>query len=101
MKKLSFLKLLGKGINILEDAINGLDDDVLPGTVVFKLHDTFGFPYDLTADIAREKGLKIDEEGFTTSMNQQKQSSKAGSSFVSSLPAASGIDETEFLGYES
>lgn len=70
MKKLSF-ETLGKGINILEDAINGLDDDVIPGTVVFKLHDTFGFPYDLTADIAREKGLKIDEEGFTTSMNQQ------------------------------
>ena len=100
-EEIKFFETLGKGINILEDAINGLDDDVIPGTVVFKLHDTFGFPYDLTADIAREKGLKIDEEGFTTSMNQQKQSSKAGSSFVSSLPAASGIDETEFLGYES
>ncbi len=100
-EEIKFFETLGKGINILEDAINGLDDDVIPGTVVFKLHDTFGFPYDLTADIAREKGLKIDEEGFTTSMNQQKKSSKAGSSFVSSLPAASGIDETEFLGYES
>ena len=101
MKKLKFFETLDKGINILEEAINNLDDDVIPGTVVFKLHDTFGFPYDLTADIAREKGLKIDEEGFTTSMNQQKRSSKAGSSFVSSLPAASGVDETEFLGYES
>ncbi|MDB2570446.1 alanine--tRNA ligase, partial [Gammaproteobacteria bacterium] len=100
-EEIKFFETLGKGINILEDAINGLDDDVIPGTVVFKLHDTFGFPYDLTADIAREKGLKIDEEGFTTCMNQQKKSSKAGSSFVSSLPAASGIDETEFLGYES
>jgi len=71
-EEIKFFETLGKGINILEDAINGLDDDVIPGTVVFKLHDTFGFPYDLTADIAREKGLKIDEEGFTTSMNQQK-----------------------------
>ena len=100
-EEIKFFETLDKGINILEEAINNLDDDVIPGTVVFKLHDTFGFPYDLTADIAREKGLKIDEEGFTTSMNQQKRSSKAGSSFVSSLPAASGVDETEFLGYES
>ena len=100
-EEIKFFETLDKGINILEEAISNLDGKVLSGTLVFKLHDTFGFPYDLTADIAREKGLSIDEEGFTICMNQQKQSSKAGSSFVSSLPAASGVDETEFLGYES
>ena len=100
-EEIKFFETLDKGINILEEAISNLDGKVLSGTLVFKLHDTFGFPYDLTADIAREKGLTIDEEGFTICMDQQKQSSKAGSSFVSSLPAASGVDETEFLGYES
>jgi alanyl-tRNA synthetase len=99
-EEIKFFETLDKGINILEEAISNLDGKVLSGTLVFKLHDTFGFPYDLTADIAREKGLTIDEEGFTICMDQQKQSSKAGSSFVSSLPAASGVDETEFLGYE-
>ena len=100
-EEIKFFETLDKGINILEEAISNLDGKVLSGTLVFKLHDTFGFPYDLTADIAREKGLTIDEEGFTICMDQQKQSSKAGSSFVSSLPTASGVDETEFLGYES
>ena len=100
-EEIKFFETLDKGINILEEAISNLDNEVIPGAVVFKLHDTFGFPFDLTADIAREKGLTIDEEGFTDCMNQQKQSSKAGSSFVSSLPAASGVDETEFLGYET
>ena len=99
-EEIKFFETLEKGINILEDAINNLDGNTLDGEMVFKLHDTFGFPFDLTADIAREKDLKIDEEGFTRCMNQQKQSSKAGSSFVSSLPAASGVGETEFLGYE-
>ena len=100
-EEVKFFETLEKGIDILETAISKLDNEVIPGDVVFKLHDTFGFPFDLTADIAREKGLKIDEDGFTKSMDQQKQTSKAGSSFVSSLPAAAGVEETEFLGYET
>jgi alanyl-tRNA synthetase len=99
-EEVKFFETLEKGIDILETAISKLDNEVIPGDVVFKLHDTFGFPFDLTADIAREKGLKIDEDGFNKSMDQQKQTSKAGSSFVSSLPAAAGVEETEFLGYE-
>ena len=99
-EELKFFETLEKGISILDDAINDMDGNIIPGDVVFKLHDTFGFPYDLTADIAREKELEIDEKGFTKCMNQQKQSSKAASSFVSSLPAAAGVDETDFLGYE-
>jgi len=100
-EEVKFFETLEKGIDILEIAISKLDDEIIPGDVVFKLHDTFGFPFDLTADIAREKGLKIDEDGFNKSMDQQKQTSKAGSSFVSSLPAAAGVEETEFLGYET
>src|SRR6056300_125707 len=100
-EEVKFFETLEKGIDILETAISKLDNDVIPGDIVFKLHDTFGFPFDLTADIAREKGLTIDEDGFNKSMDQQKQTSKAGSSFVSSLPAAAGVEETEFLGYET
>jgi alanyl-tRNA synthetase len=100
-EEVKFFETLEKGIDILETAISKLDNEVIPGDIVFKLHDTFGFPFDLTADIAREKGLTIDEEGFNKSMDQQKQTSKAGSSFVSSLPAAAGVEETEFLGYET
>jgi len=99
-EEIKFFETLGKGINILDEAINNLKDKTIPGEVVFKLHDTFGFPFDLTADIAREKHLDIDEDAFNVCMNQQKKSSKAGSSFVSKLPAASGVDETIFLGYE-
>jgi alanyl-tRNA synthetase len=100
-EEVKFFETLEKGIDILETAISKLDNEVIPGDVVFKLHDTFGFPFDLTADIAREKGLTIDEDGFNKSMDQQKQTSKAGSSFVSSLPAAAGVEETKFLGYET
>ena len=100
-EEVKFFETLEKGIDILETAISKLDNEVIPGDVVFKLHDTFGFPFDLTADIAREKGLTIDEDSFNKSMDQQKQTSKAGSSFVSSLPAAAGVEETEFLGYET
>ena len=100
-EEVKFFETLEKGIDILETAISKLDNEVIPGDIVFKLHDTFGFPFDLTADIAREKGLRIDEDGFNKSMDQQKQTSKAGSSFVSSLPAAAGVEETEFLGYET
>ena len=99
-EEIKFFETLEKGIGILDEAINNISGDTIPGDVVFKLHDTFGFPYDLTADIARERNLQIDEAGFTAAMKHQKESSKAGSNFVSKLPAASGIDETEFLGYE-
>ena len=99
-EEVKFFETLGKGISILDEAINNLENETIPGDVVFKLHDTFGFPFDLTADIAREKNIQIDEDGFKVCMDKQKQSSKAGSSFVSKLPAASGVDETVFLGYE-
>ena len=100
-EEIKFFETLETGIEILEETITNMKNKTLSGDVVFKLHDTYGFPFDLTADIAREKQLDIDEERFNECMNQQKQTSKASSSFVSSLPAASGIEETKFLGYEN
>ncbi len=100
-EEIKFFETLETGIDILEETISKMKNKTLSGDVVFKLHDTYGFPFDLTADIAREKQLDIDEERFNERMNQQKQTSKASSSFVSSLPAASGIEETIFLGYEN
>ena len=95
-----FFETLEKGIKILDEEINGLSGNQISGEVVFKLHDTFGFPYDLTADIAREKNLEIDSEGFAKSMQAQKDSSKAGSNFTSNLPAPADVDATTFQGYE-
>ena len=100
-EEIKFFETLETGIEILEETISNMKNKTLSGDVVFKLHDTYGFPFDLTADIAREKQLDIDEKRFNECMNQQKQTSKASSSFVSSLPAASGIEETKFLGYEN
>ena len=99
-EEVKFFETLEKGIYILDEAISAMKNKTIAGDIVFKLHDTYGFPFDLTADIAREKGLNIDEERFNECMNLQKQTSKASSSFVSSLPAASGVSETVFLGYE-
>ena len=99
-EEIKFFETLETGITILDEAILEMNNKVLSGDLVFKLHDTYGFPFDLTADIAREKNLEIDEKRFNECMDQQKQSSKASSSFVSSLPAAAGVMETNFLGYE-
>ena len=95
-----FFETLEKGIKILDEEINGLSGNQISGEVVFKLHDTFGFPYDLTADIAREKNLEIDSEGFAKSMQAQKDSSKASSNFTSNLPTPADVDATTFQGYE-
>ncbi len=99
-EEVKFFETLEKGILILEESIQGLKNKTIPGEVIFKLHDTFGFPFDLTADIAREKDLLVDQKGFDKCMARQKKASKAASSFTAKLPAASGIQETNFLGYK-
>ena len=99
-EEIKFFETLEKGIEILEEEISNMSEDIISGDVVFKLHDTFGFPFDLTADIARERELLIDEKRFDECMNQQKETSKASSNFVSKLPAAAGVNETKFLGYD-
>ena len=99
-EEIKFFETLEKGIDILEETISNMSNDTISGDVVFKLHDTYGFPFDLTADIARERDLLIDEKRFQERMDQQKETSKASSTFVSTLPTAAGVKETIFLGYE-
>jgi alanyl-tRNA synthetase len=105
-----FAETLEQGMGMLEATIAELDGEVIPGAAVFKLYDTYGFPMDLTADIARERGLAIDEEGFEAAMAAQRERARARSSFAASdsmnLAAAlqaAGIEvpATEFSGYEA
>ena len=96
-----FANTLGQGMAILESAINELTEKKIPGEVVFKLYDTFGFPADLTADVARERGLEIDEEGFEKLMTAQRQRGRAASRFDSTLEQRIDVEgNVEFLGYE-
>ena len=95
-----FAETLDQGMEILEAAIADLDGKQLPGDVAFKLYDTYGFPVDLTADIARERGLTIDEEGFEAAMEGQRERARAASKF--SVAGGDGLKtdaKTEFLGY--
>ena len=93
---------LDQGMRILSEAIKGLPGDVVPGDIVFKLYDTYGFPTDLTNDIAREKNLSIDMAGFDKAMEAQKVRARAASKFGSIDVDVFDVDErTEFVGYES
>ncbi|MDJ0748593.1 MAG: alanine--tRNA ligase [Woeseiaceae bacterium] len=95
-----FAETLDQGIEILEVAIADLDGGELPGDIVFKLYDTYGFPVDLTADIARERGLTVDEKGFETAMEGQRERARASSKFGAANGEGLKIDaKTEFLGY--
>ena len=76
-----FARTLENGMGILEKAISSLKGDVLPGDTVFQLYDTYGFPVDLTADVAREHDLNIDMEEFDRAMSIQKESARAASNF--------------------
>ena len=97
-----FEKTLDKGITVLEDALAKISGTEIPGQVVFTLYDTYGFPLDLTNDIAREKGLTIDLAGYEAAMQEQRTRARAAGSFKVDYTAA-GLDlpETEFLGYAS
>jgi len=96
-----FAETIDQGMKILDDAIAGLDGKVIPGEVVFKLYDTYGFPADLTADIARERELALDTEGFEREMDQQRARARAASHFGADQTVAADVEgETEFTGYE-
>jgi alanyl-tRNA synthetase len=90
-------------MEILEDAIANLKSKEIPGDVVFKLYDTYGFPVDLTADIARGRGLTVDQEGFDASMTGQRDRARAASKFVNVATGGlkvGGEASTTFVGYE-
>ena len=95
-----FLETLEKGIEILDKEIKKMTSQVIPGEVVFKLHDTFGFPFDLTADIAREQDLTLDQKGFDICMAEQVKNSKSASKFKTVQLDLSSITDTNFLGYD-
>ena len=97
-----FARTLGKGMKMLELSIEQMDSCVISGELAFTMYDTFGFPLDLTADIAREKGLTVDSLAFEKHMAKQKEQSKKASQFSQEVLSATHIkDETEFVGYQT
>src|SRR5690606_37286397 len=102
-EELRFAETLAQGMRLLEDAIAGLGDGrVIPGETVFRLYDTYGFPVDLTADIARERGLSIDEAGFEREMAAQRERARKASRFVAAGGTRPIPDQaTEFHGYDT
>ncbi|WP_422419784.1 alanine--tRNA ligase [Pseudomonas sp. GZD-222] len=97
-----FAKTLEQGLKILEQDLAELKGSVVPGDVVFKLYDTYGFPMDLTADIARERELTIDEAGFEREMEAQRERARSASAFGLDYNTLVKVDvATEFTGYTS
>ena len=99
-----FAETLEAGMKIFEDVASRARDGIIPGRDAFRLYDTYGFPLDLTADIARELDLTIDQEGFDEAMEEQRAKARAAGKFGGGivLPAevAAKLSPTEFLGYD-
>ncbi|MBA6117876.1 alanine--tRNA ligase [Pseudomonas putida] len=97
-----FAKTLEQGLRILEQDLAQLKGNVVPGDVVFKLYDTYGFPMDLTADIARERELTIDEAGFEREMDAQRERARSASAFGMDYNSLVKVDTaTDFVGYNA
>lgn len=97
-----FAKTLDKGLRLLEQDIAALKSSEIPGETIFTLYDTYGFPVDLTNDIARERGLTLDYDGYEKAMERQRERARAASKFGMDYNAA-GLNiegSTEFTGYE-
>src|SRR5690606_23553488 len=96
-----FRETLEQGIKLLDEALGNLKGETIPGEVVFKLYDTYGFPVDLTNDIARERGLSLDMAGFEREMEAQRERARSASQFKSEYIAAGAVaGRSEFTGYE-
>ncbi|MGB5245099.1 MAG: alanine--tRNA ligase, partial [Woeseia sp.] len=96
-----FAETLDQGMEILEQAIAALKGKEIPGEVVFKLYDTYGFPVDLTADIARERELSVDHKGFESAMDAQRDRARAASRFGAVDSTGMSTDAvSEFSGYD-
>ena len=97
-----FAKTLEQGLKLLEGELANLKGKTIPGETVFKLYDTYGFPADLTADIARERELEIDEAGFEVEMAAQRQRARDAGKFAVDYNSIVKVDsETQFDGYEA
>jgi alanyl-tRNA synthetase len=95
-----FAETLENGMGVLESALAS-GEKLLDGETVFRLYDTFGFPVDLTADIARERGVRIDMAGFEAAMDQQRERARAASRFVQAAGLEYSGGKTEFHGYDT
>ena len=97
-----FIETLEHGMKILESALAEIPENgVLDGQVLFALYDTYGFPVDLTADICRERGVGIDQQGFDVAMQRQREQARAAGKFKAAEGLSYQGDETQFKGYES
>jgi alanyl-tRNA synthetase len=97
-----FAKTLEQGLKILEQDLADLKGTVVPGEVVFKLYDTYGFPMDLTGDIARERNLTLDEAGFEREMDAQRERARSASAFGMDYNSLVKVDvATQFTGYNA
>jgi alanyl-tRNA synthetase len=94
-----FFETLAHGMEILDSALAG-DVKVLPGDVAFKLHDTYGFPLDLSNDVARERGVTVDEAGFNAAMQHQKETARAAGKFKMDRALEYSGAANTFVGYD-
>ncbi|MCD9548148.1 alanine--tRNA ligase [Photobacterium carnosum] len=98
----NFSRTLDRGLTILNEALDNIDGNVLDGETVFKLYDTYGFPADLTNDVARERGFSIDEDGFEIAMAAQRQRARDAGNFGVDYNDVIKVDaETTFCGYSA
>ncbi len=96
-----FLQTLSNGMQILDEAIAASTDGVLSGDIAFKLHDTYGFPVDLTADVCRERNIRVDEAGFESAMLEQRNKARAAGKFKIAADVLFTGENNEFTGYET
>lgn len=94
-----FAQTLSQGMQMLEDAIAETKNSVLDGKVAFKLHDTYGFPVDLTADVCRERNLTVDMDGFDAAMQEQRDKARASAKFKMAAGLEYNGADTTFTGY--
>ncbi len=96
-----FARTLDNGMGVLEAALKNLSSDQLPGELIFQLYDTYGFPTDLTNDIARERGYSMDMEGYEQCMEEQRKRARSASQFGLDYSETIRVEgSTEFVGYE-
>jgi alanyl-tRNA synthetase len=98
-----FFQTIANGMEILETALAAMEKtgaQVIEGDLAFKLHDTFGFPLDLTADVCRERGVRVDEAGFNVAMTRQREQARASAKFKMAAGLEYSGDATKFHGYE-
>lgn len=97
-----FARTLARGLQLLDDELAQLQGDTLAGEIAFRLYDTYGFPFDLTADVCRERDIKVDELGFNAAMEQQRDRARESSGFATDYNDAIKIDShSDFSGYEN